>query len=122
MSNRKLAIEIAACKHRRLHHPNTTPIERLANVTVVKVPDYRPLWGFGWARCDAPRIALEGLNLPELLEAFRDAWRRCNGENWSWVMTYDGRPVANDTDELLEQLDAVNLGDLPFATLALRAA
>jgi hypothetical protein len=104
-------------------HPNSRPpIGRPSGVTVVKVPDWRPLWGFGWCRSGAPSVDFEGLTLPGALDAFPDAWRRCNGESWAWLFTYAGKPVANDVDDLLEQLDEVNVGDRPFAELRLGAA
>lgn len=102
-------------------HPSTT-IGRPDGVSVVRVPDYRPLWGFGWCRSGAPSVDLDGLTLPEALDAFRDAWRRCNGDSWAWLFTYAGKPVVNDVDDLLEQLDDVGQGSLPYAELQLGAA
>ncbi len=103
-------------------HPNSIPpIGRPSGVTVVQVPDYLPLFGFGWCRSGAPTLDFEGLTLPQVLRTFRDAWRTCNGASWAWLFMFDGKPIANDSDDLLEQLDAVNVGDRPFAELRLRA-
>lgn len=42
-------------------HPNSIPpIGRPNGVTVVRVPDWRPLWGFGWCRSGALSVDFEG--------------------------------------------------------------
>lgn len=103
-------------------HPNSIPPIGRRGVTVVKTVDYQPRFGFGWCRSGAPTVDYEGLTLPEVLQTFRDAWRHnCSGEAWYWLFVYDGQPIVNDTDDLLEQMDAANLGDIPFVELQLRA-
>ncbi len=102
-------------------HPNSIPPIGRRGVTVVKAVDYQPRFGFGWTRSGDPKVDFEGLTLPEVLQTFRDAWRHCNGEVWSWLFVYDGQLIANDSDDLLEQLDEVNRGGRPFAELQLRA-
>ncbi len=104
---------------RRIDAGNQYPptSERRPRVFEVTVTADQPRWGFGFARHGAPSVDFEGMTLPNVLHAFRDAWRRCNGEPWAWVMTVDGRLVTNDPDELIDTLDEVNLGDRAFVVV-----
>jgi hypothetical protein len=88
----------------------------------VRAPDWRPSFGLGFSRDPLPVVTHIGLTLPQALDAYRFAWRSLNGQTWFWTMTWDGCPIANDPDDLLEQLDEVNVGDRPFAELRLGAA
>ena len=71
---------------------------------VLATADYAA-FGFGWCRDGEPQIDRTGLTPAEALSEFRHAWRRCNGSQWRWRMTFDGYEIDGNSDDLLEALD-----------------
>lgn len=101
-------------------HPNSIPPIGRRGVTVSGVPPQARVWGFGWTRAGEATVARDGMTVPEVLDAYRHAWRCCNGAgSWSCVVTFDGHPVEV-SDELLIALDDANL-DRKHVTLRLAA-